>query len=351
MSRIVTAAATVAACLAVGLASAGAQPATAIGPTVSALAVDGDTVYAATDAGVFKSLDGGSTWQRANDGLVDHDVNDLALGPRGTSVLYAATSSGVFKSVDAGAQWEPTGLRRRAWRVAIASGGAGTAYAGADGRVFRTTNGGAEWDTVFTDELERFFALAPDPRYQTTFYAGGSSGVFKTIDGGFGWRALSRGLLENVTADELKHRILEGFVTALAVDPRHPQTLYLGSDRGVFKSVDGALRWRAVKAGLIGRDSKYKLVGALAIDPRHPRTVYAGAGWGSRTGTGLFKTTNGGRRWRFTALPDNGFVSTLAVDPREVSIVYAATQIEGRGDLFKSADAGRTWRALAIPRP
>jgi photosystem II stability/assembly factor-like uncharacterized protein len=188
-----------------------------------------------------------------------------------------------------------------------------------------------------------------DPRYPTTVYAGAGSGVFKTINGGFGWRSMSRGLLADVTAEELKHRLVEGFVTSLAVDPRHPATLYLGSDRGVFKSTNGAISWRAVKTGLVGRGSKYKLVGSLAIDPRAPQTVYAGAGWGSRTGTGLFKTTNGGRTWRFRALPDKGFASTLALDPRNPRVIYAGTSIEGGGHAFKSTDAGRTWSELTIP--
>lgn len=204
------------------------------------------------------------------------------------------------------------------------------------------------WDTVLTDDLELFLALAADPRSATTFYAGGGSGVFKTVNGGSAWRTMSRGLLDDVTAEEFKHRLLEGFVTALAVNPRHPQTLYLGSDRGVFKSTDGAISWRAVNTGLIRGRSKYKLIGSLALDPRNPQNVYAAVVW-APTGAGLFKSTNGGRSWRSSALPDKGYVSALALDQQNPRTIYAGTRTEGGGHAFKSTDAGRTWHALTFP--
>jgi photosystem II stability/assembly factor-like uncharacterized protein len=335
--------------LAIAVPSAAARGAIANDPFVRGFVVSDGTVYAATYTAVFRSGDGGDSWQPADDGLADSQIYELAVHRGEPSVLYAATAKGVFKSTDAGGSWRPTALREPVWTISIASADTRTVYAAANGRVFKTSNTGVSWGTVLTDELERFFALATNPRDASTVYAGGSSGVFKTSNGGLQWDSLSRGLFAAVTADEVKHRFLEGFVFALAVDPRHSQTLYLGSDRGVFKTVDGGYHWRSLKPGLIGRDSRYKLVTALAIDPTDSRVVYAGAGFGSRTGNGLFKTTNAGRSWRFRALPDHGYVSALALDPQDSKTIYAATSIEGGGHAFKSTDAGRTWHALTLP--
>jgi photosystem II stability/assembly factor-like uncharacterized protein len=345
------AAATVCVVFAIAVPSAAARAAIDGDPVVTDFVVTDDTVYAATYTGVFRSPDAGATWQAVNDGLVDLGVYKLAVERAEPSVVYAATAKGVFKSTDAAGSWRPTALREPVWTLSIAPGDTRTVYAATNGRVFRTSDGGASWEAVLTDDLERFFALAAHPRDPSTVYVGGSSGVFKTSNGGLGWDPLSRGLFAAVTAEEIKHRFLEGFVFALAVDPRHPQTLYLGSDRGVFKTVDGAYHWRSVRKGLIGRDSRYKLVTALAINPTDSRVVYAGAGFGSRTGNGLFKSTNGGRSWTFRALPDHGYVSALALDPQGPRIIYAATSLEGGGHPFKSTDGGRTWSALTLRGP
>lgn len=74
------------------------------------------TVYAGTgDSGVFKSVDGGTTWTGVNNGLTTQDVNALLVDPATTpSTLYAATNGGgVFRSTDGGTTWTPinTGLQ------------------------------------------------------------------------------------------------------------------------------------------------------------------------------------------------------------------------------------------------
>src|SRR3989454_748999 len=79
-----------------------------------------------------------------------------------------------------------------------------------------------------------------------------------------------------------------GSISALAVDPQTPTTLYAGTtSAGVFKSTDGGTHWRAVNAGL-GATT----VRALAIDPQTASALYA-ATWGG----GVFKSTDGGANW------------------------------------------------------
>src|SRR5918999_4961220 len=70
---------------------------------------------------------------------------------------------------------------------------------------------------------------------------------------------------------------LGGDVSALAVDPRNPRTIYAGAESGagVFKSTDGGRSWRAVNSGFAGSYATH--VHALAIDPETPGIVYAGA--------------------------------------------------------------------------
>ena len=184
----------------------------------------------------------------------------------------------------------------------------------------------------------RVFAIVLDPKRPATVYAGSGGGVFKSTDAGRSWKARNVGLFPNETPDG--HSLAEGFVSAIVVDSRQPQTLYLGSARGVFKSTDGARTWRRMGgAGLGG------LVSSVAIDPEKPQTLYTGAHYVP----GLFKTTNGGGRWSRIGPPGRGNVLALTVDPTAPETIYAGMHDGARA--FKSTDAGRTWIPLAIPVP
>ena len=110
-------------------------------------------------------------------------------------------------------------------------------------------------------------AIAVDPSSPATVYAATAwSGAFKSINGGASWTPASTGL-PNVP------------VLALAVDPSSSATLYAGtgsaqaygSGSGVFKSTDGGVSW--VPSGLSGQS-----VGMLLLDSKAPATIYAGRG-------------------------------------------------------------------------
>jgi hypothetical protein len=76
-----------------------------------------------------------------------------------------------------------------------------------------------------------------------------------------------------------------GQITALAVDPTHPATVFAGTAfAGVFKSEDGGKDWTLVSTGLTDLH-----VHALVIDPKNAANIYAG------TLEGVFRTTNGAR--------------------------------------------------------
>lgn len=313
---------------------------------------DSDTVYVGTGIGVFASTNAGATWRAANDGLTETVVLDLAIHPQSPATLYAATTGGVFKSTDGGRNWRATGLTKvvAAWRLLLDPRRPKTVYAAGGRGVFKSSDGGEHWDALrgVSKRGIRVDALALHPRRSTTLYAGAGRGVFKSIDAGSSWSAMNRGLFPQESREEVEHRFLEGFVTAFAVNPRRPQTLYLGCDYGVFKSTNGARSWNAMaRRGLPGH-KKYRMVRTLALDPRNPQTLYAGSA-GVLTG-GVFKSKDGGRSWTTSLhLPQYSGVSALAFDPNNSRTIYAAANLEGGGEVFKSTDAGQTWRELSLP--
>jgi len=306
-------------------------------------ALNPQVVYAGTEKGVFKSTDAGKSWRPVNAGLTDSYVFDLAIDQRHPAILFAGTGRSVFKSTNGGTSWRKTSLSNvSAVALALHPRNPRVIYAATDDGVYKSGDAGATWRRVKT--APRVFALVIDPQRPATVYAGSGAGVFKSTDAGRTWKAMSRGLFPRGSASVNER--LEGFVSAMVVDPQRPQTLFLGSERGVFRSTDGARTWRPANAGLTGRGSApWYYVGSLAIDPSAPNTLYTG----TSVSDGLFKTVDGGRHWTAIGPPGRGSVSALTLDPTDPETIYAGMSAGAKA--FKSTDGGHTWTALPIPVP
>ncbi|MGH9769874.1 MAG: SBBP repeat-containing protein, partial [Blastocatellia bacterium] len=252
--------------------------------TSSAVYLDQGAVNRGTDGMVFKSTDGGGSWNRIGAALTIERVNAFALDPTNSAIIYvAASNGGVFKSTDGGANWNainngfaaggnpPTLFN--ATSIAIDSSNPSRIFALVNGGLYRSVNGGATWALNLMGTAPR--ALAMDPRNPSTIYAGtgGASerGLFKTTDGGETWKAIGTGL----TVDNKPDFNLS--VTALAIDPINPSILYAGveeiGDRfyKVYKSMDGGESWSPSRKGLA--DANVQL---LAVDPQAPSRLHAG---------------------------------------------------------------------------
>jgi hypothetical protein len=159
-----------------------------------------------------------------------------------------------------------------------------------------------------------------------------------------------------------------GRVTALAVDPSTPTTVYLGAAQGgLWKSVDSGTSWTALT------DSQLSLAtGSIAIDPTNSQIIYLGTGeenYGgdSYYGAGILKSTNGGSTWTrlgqatFTN-PISGCagdfigcggarIGAIAIQPGAGNnghlLAAVNTAFSNTAGLFWSADAGTTWTAVS----
>jgi photosystem II stability/assembly factor-like uncharacterized protein len=337
----------------------GALPSDAGTPQVFAFDPrDSQIVYVMTRGHVFKTTDGGAHWRAtATSGSGWVGANEaLTADPRHPGTLFAGTQVAVYKTVDGGRNWRPSkrGLfvphfdRVKGWVIALAVDPANTdiVYAGSD-RVSKSSDGGHSWKAVFAPHLtqsprDNVSALAIAPTRPEAIYAiksdfaNGRTAIYKSTDAGTSWHATT----------SIRGTYAYGFATALAVDPRHPATVYAAIGANVLKTTNAGESWQPIAGGLpivaAGRGSCHCQGGvtALAVDPRRAGTVYA-----APTQGGIYKTTNGGQTWIRVIDAPLLEMYAVAVDPARPATVYAAGQSEDTGvdRILRSTDSGHTW--------
>lgn len=159
--------------------------------TIYALAAAGDTLYAARPSGVYRSTDGGQTWQNAFESTPDlRGIAATALSVQGSTV-FAGVNGGIAISADGGTSWQVRGLAApppvvmdiTGWheRILVAT---------ADDGVFLSDDSGttwAAWNFGLIDLRVNCMAIAPD----ATVFAGTESGLVRSHNGGKSWRDLT----------------------------------------------------------------------------------------------------------------------------------------------------------------
>jgi photosystem II stability/assembly factor-like uncharacterized protein len=134
---------------------------------------------------------------------------------------------------------------------------------------------------------------------------------------------------------------VECHVRAVAVHPRDPRILFLGSESGLYRSDDGADNWRRVESPINGWQ-----VWSILLLPHDPETILVGT-----CPSRLFHSGDGGRTWieaQAEMLQEcprimHTRVTSLAADTTDPDTVWAGVEIDG---LRRSHDRGRTWQRI-----
>lgn len=288
---------------------------------VTAIATDPrnpEVVYiGAAGGGVWRSADGGLTWQSLGDSLLSLVSGSLALDER-TGVLYYGTGdhgagtygAGVLRSHDAGLSW----VNSSGW------------------------DGERNKPQFSLGTTPRLVLHPTDPR---TIYVARNSGLWYSTDGGESW-----------------FRLGAGVATDVAIDPRNPSRLYMAlgrnsgsAENGVYRSNDAGASWGRVQGLPFGAE-----VGriSLALAPSNPAVVYAVLARSSDQRLhGVYRSPDGGSSWARLPAPDSLFDSNgrghgyfdnfVAVDPRDSNAVYL-----GGVELWKTTDGGQNWSLLSL---
>ena len=145
--------------------------------------------------------------------------------------------------------------------------------------------------------------------------------------------------------------LMSGRVTSIDALQDDPRLVYIGTaSGGLWKSTNGGVKVKAVF------DKHTQSIGAVCIDQAHPDTVWAGTGesWTRNSvsiGTGVYKSTNGGERWKNMGLETTERIARIIIHPENSDIVYVAVlghlwgPNQERG-VYKSTDGGETWNKV-----
>jgi len=312
------------------------QPLGPDGGTVRSLAFDPqnpDRIFLGTSAGwLYLSSNGGANWSRfahlgsGSEMVLDHIVID-ANNPRNIYVAAwnaqsPASDGDVFRSKDGGKTWDLLAdLHGKSVRaLAIAPSDQKTLVAGALDGVYRSRDGGDSWERISPAnhaEIKNIESAAIDPVAPDVIYVGTWHLPWKTEDGGKNWHSIKKGVID------------DSDVFSIVVDSLNASSMYISACSGIYKSDSAGELFRKIQ----GIPYSARRTRMLKMDPSGHGTVYAG------TTEGLWKTTDAGASWnRMTGT--NVVINDVLIDPRRPARVLLATD---RGGVLASNDGGVTF--------
>ncbi len=319
--------------------------------------------FGSTGGGIWKTLDGGRSWDNISDGYFGGSIGAIAVSEADNNVLYAgggektvrgnvSSGYGVWKSVDAGKTWTASGLSssRHISRLAIHPKDHQTAYAAVMGNiykptpdrgVFKTTDGGRSWKKIlFSNEHSGAVDFKLDPNNPRIMYAstwrvrrtpyslssgGEGSALWKSTDSGETWKEISKN--KGFPTDTLG-------IIGVTVSPKNSEKVWAMVEHkdkgGLYRSDDGGDTWTRINEERKLRQRAWYYTRVYA-DTEDENTVYV-------LNVRYHKSTDGGKSFSTHVAP-HGDHHDLWIDPENSKRMI----IGDDGGAQVTYDGGETW--------
>jgi photosystem II stability/assembly factor-like uncharacterized protein len=276
-----------------------------------------DILYVGVNGGIYKTENGAQSWKLILSGI---NVASIAVDRFAPSTIYAGGMSGssgkIIKSVDFGSSWtdmytEPS-KENPVLSVAVSSVSGSTVMAGlANGELIRSTDAGHTWQLMrdFSDRISKIKFGSSSVAYILTQ----KQGLYKSTDLGVTWQYLT----STLTAESINSTNVNGAATSgfhdLGLDLKQNGVLYLGSDTGLYRSVNDGKDWAFLSLPV--RDAALR-VSAVSVSADNSNLLYASVA------ATMYKSVNGGLTWETHALPSSAYINTIVINPLSTNIIY-----------------------------
>lgn len=358
---------------------------------LSALVVLGASCSGQQDGGVFRSLDGGETWEQkvflSSDGKKVRTINSvtvttMAFHPVDANIIYLGTKeNGLYITLSGGEQWLPSSITSGTiTRIEIDPIDPNNIYVAMGSTIKKSADEGVTFDTIYQDVTgATIIDIVVDSFEHNRVYGATSGGsVVKSYDYGVNWdlrleqedsikrllmakhdtrilyalttdynlyRTTTGGELpEGAAIDDInagwqllldrsfKEQFENGHkVVDIAFDPNDTTIIYLVTRRGILKGTNNGTDWSDIVTLLGVGDNQNEDIRNLAITPGNSKQITF------TLGHIIHQSNDGGETWKsIETFPSERNISTLIIDYQTPQVVYAGTEpIEKKRGLIK----------------
>jgi len=245
--------------------------------------------------------------------------------------------------------WRRTNPGGGGWMMAVGAGPSGTILVGSDlSGAYRSTDAGQNWDAIGARQgltTTHVGAVGFDPNNDQVIFLGTNRGIYRSFNGGDSVIHVLEGTNASITTTAVeisKHDSNIGFATV------HPGYNSLAGI--IVKTLDNGITWTQISQDLPDNLRLLKLI----LHPTNPDILFVVSG-GDRFACGpaeLYRSQNGGVNWTQvgTTVPEGMHIMDASISPTDPNVVYLTTMnitcnsgLAYEGDLYKSIDGGDTW--------
>ena len=309
-------------------------------------------IYIGAEAdGLYRKEESDGKWEKLAKGMPPApQVRAIAIHPSNSKTIFVGTQRGVYRTQDGGDTFERMNMAdgRHVWAIKFHPNEPNTMFLGTEGsEVFKSTDGGENWDHLATiinqDSVQMAFATrilgigieakTPDQMYAALEVGGAAH----SADGGKTWTIVNKEFDGDVDLMDL-HGVTVGGADSSAV--------FISNRTGVWRSRDRGANWADLH---FDKFSDIRYSRGVESAPNDPNTLYAcvGMNFGSEQG-GVMRSTDQGDTWERFDKGVNPASTTfgIAVNERAPEQVYFCTR---KGEVFGTRDGGQTWSSHVLP--
>lgn len=323
-------------------------------------------IIASACSGIYESFNGGDLWAKIP-GIpsTSRRTKSLLRNPAKNGAIYAGTTEGFWLSADNGKTWALTTQRELEINsIAVHPSEPNKIYIATNNYGIMVSNDGGRNFSIFNGNLTSRFMrqIVPDTENPNRFYATtnntatGGGFIFISEDGGLSWRPSIKNL-----------SVIRVYPNSLLQDKTNPNTIYLGTNMGIFRSLDRGISWdqikppkttpvkktvakKTAKSTKSAKPTPTPTVAAVkkipVITDKVNQLYYSNDGKNgiyAATDKGLYRTYDMATGWEKVSLGNGIDEQVFAVHTASPNTIWVGT---ARTGVVVSKDGGITWQKM-----